>query len=134
VTDLTTVERQKPGRPRKFGQGRVNATVRFTRERYSDLKAAADVAGRSISEEVEARIEKLTVLEAEYSAFLRLEEVTRKLSGITSEQLDKALARISELEEAQALNEAMIERAVLKALAKTRLTIGRDDDATEKLT
>lgn len=51
---------RRRGRPRKYGQGRINATVRFTPERHADLKAAADSNRRSISEEVEARIERLT--------------------------------------------------------------------------
>ena len=43
-----------------------------------------------------------------------------------TELLDKALARIAELEKLQTLNEEMIERAVSRALAKTRLTIGNN--------
>jgi hypothetical protein len=61
-------ESRKPGRPRKFAEGRINATVRFTPERYAELKATADKAGRSVSEQVEAMIEELhrtdTVLDA----------------------------------------------------------------------
>jgi hypothetical protein len=53
-----TERRQKPGRPRKYGRGRINATVRFTPERYAALKAGADENGRSVSEEVEQRIEQ----------------------------------------------------------------------------
>ena len=48
--------RKKPGRPRKYTPGRINATVRFTARRYAELKAAAEAEGRSISEEVEYRI------------------------------------------------------------------------------
>jgi hypothetical protein len=47
---------RKPGRPRKYGQGRINATVRFTPEQYAALRAEADRHGRSVSEEVEIRI------------------------------------------------------------------------------
>ena len=42
-----------PGRPRKFGQGRRNVMVRFTPERYAELRAEADRQGRSLSEQVE---------------------------------------------------------------------------------
>jgi hypothetical protein len=51
-------KRRKPGRPRKYGEGRINATVRFTPETYAELKAAADQNRRSVSEEVEARVER----------------------------------------------------------------------------
>jgi len=54
----TTRRGRKPGRPRKYGQGRINATVRFTPERYAGLKASADANGRSVSEEVEAQVER----------------------------------------------------------------------------
>jgi hypothetical protein len=50
--------RKKPGRPRKYDPGRINLTARFTPSRYAALKAAAEVAGRSFSEEVEYRIER----------------------------------------------------------------------------
>jgi uncharacterized protein Yka (UPF0111/DUF47 family) len=53
-----TERRRKPGRPRKYGHGRVNSTVRFTAQRHAALKAEADKNGRSISEEVEQRIEQ----------------------------------------------------------------------------
>jgi hypothetical protein len=56
-------ERRGPGRPRKFPPGRVKAAVRFTPTRYADLKAAANAAGRSVSEEVEARIERAAALD-----------------------------------------------------------------------
>jgi hypothetical protein len=51
-------ERRGPGRPRKFVPGRVKSAVRFTPTRYAALRAAANAAGRSLSEEVEARIER----------------------------------------------------------------------------
>src|SRR5262249_28848455 len=51
-------KRRKPGRPRKSGEGRINATARFTPGTYAELKAAADQNRRSVSEEVEARVER----------------------------------------------------------------------------
>jgi hypothetical protein len=53
-------------------------------------------------------------------------EVHEELLSIAQELLAKALARISELEQAQTLNEEMIERAVAKALGKARIAIGGD--------
>jgi Arc-like DNA binding domain len=49
-------EQRKPGRPRS--QGRINATVRFTPETYEAVRTAAKVQGRSISEEIENRIQQ----------------------------------------------------------------------------
>ena len=63
-------EPKRSGRPRKFGQGRITSTVRHTPERYAELKAAAEQAGRSISEEVEFRIERDARADAEHQADL----------------------------------------------------------------
>lgn len=52
-------EVRKPGRPRKFAGGRINATIRFTPERYAEIKKTADDNRRSVSEQVEAMIEEL---------------------------------------------------------------------------
>jgi hypothetical protein len=60
---IEKTSRRKPGRPRKYGQGRINATVRFTPERYDVLKQAADAAGRSVSEQVEAMVERAFALD-----------------------------------------------------------------------
>jgi hypothetical protein len=65
-----TQEQKRPGRPRKFGQGRITSTVRHTPERYAELKAAADQAGRSVSEEVEFRIEAHARSEADRQEML----------------------------------------------------------------
>ena len=51
-------ERRGPGRPRRYPRGRINAAVRLTPTRYAALRAAAVAAGRSLSEEIEHRIEK----------------------------------------------------------------------------
>jgi|SRR6516164_8921955 hypothetical protein len=59
MTKAAVSEVRKPGRPRKFAEGRINATIRFTPERYAELKAAADKNRRSVSEQVEAMIEEL---------------------------------------------------------------------------
>lgn len=59
ITSQTKLASNKPpGRPRKFGEGRINATIRFTPERYAELKKEADKNGRSVSEQVEAIIEE----------------------------------------------------------------------------
>jgi hypothetical protein len=64
-------ERRGPGRPCKFPPGRVKAAVRFTPTRYVDLKTAANAAGRSVSEEVEFRIERAAVLDDTLAAIRR---------------------------------------------------------------
>ena len=120
-------ERRKPGRPRRYGQGRINATVRFTPERYADLKAAAEEQRRSISEEVEARVER-SFTEAAFAKMNQdLQAIGSEMGEIAGELLNKAMARIAELEKAQTINEEAIERAVTRALAKARLTIGEPE-------
>lgn len=64
MTQPEKTSRRTPGRPRKYGQGRINATVRFTPKRYAALKGAADDAGRSVSEQVEVMIERAFTLDA----------------------------------------------------------------------
>jgi len=59
MTKAAVNEVRKPGRPRKFAEGRINATVRFTPARYAGLREAADKNGRSVSEQVETMIEEL---------------------------------------------------------------------------
>jgi hypothetical protein len=54
----TAGEQRKPGRPRKFGEGRVNYTGRLSAETYAAVRTAAMVQGRSISEEIENRIQQ----------------------------------------------------------------------------
>ena len=131
MTDVGTDERRKPGRPRKFDQGRINATVQFTPKIYAVLKTAADSERRSVSEEVETRIERAIRDEPLVNIARGIDEVGRELHSIAQELLQKALARIDELEKAQALSEEMIERAVSTALAKTRLTIGGNNAVEE---
>lgn len=73
------------GRPRLYSGGRRATTVRFTPERYRDLAAAAEAAGRSISEKIEYRIERLAhYLEAPTlpggdHARVRFDETRKKL-------------------------------------------------------
>jgi hypothetical protein len=132
MTEAEKAVVRKPGRPRKFGQGRINATVRFTPERYAKLKELADDSGRSVSEEVEARVERSFTDD-------RLEEIGRgvakmeaEIANIAMEMLNNAQTRIAELEKAQALSEEMIERAVTRALAQARFTIGGSNTETDR--
>jgi hypothetical protein len=75
---------RKPGRPRKFETGRHNVTVRFTPGVYGKLKQDAADEGRSISEQVEFRVQEA---HAEPKSFLDL----------TLTALEKAESRIKEL-------------------------------------
>jgi hypothetical protein len=121
-----TGERRKPGRPRKYAQGRQQAAARFTPARYRDLAAAAEASARSISEEIEHRIEK-SFSEDRLAEIARgVMEFNGELASIANELLQKALARIKELERELTLNEEMVERAVTRALGKARISIGGD--------
>jgi hypothetical protein len=124
---METGGRRKPGRPRKYAQGRQQAATRFTPARYRDLAAAAEANARSVSEEIEFRIEQSFLVDV----IRGVAEVGEELKDIAMELLAKAQARnvelearVAELEKAQTINEEMIERAVTKALAKARIAIG----------
>src|SRR4051794_1793692 len=82
---------RRPGRPRKHAPGRVHATVRFAPDRYLDLKKAADAAGRSISEEVEGRVERLTDYEQMFGGIQQAREMLwSKLISSSPDKLREA--------------------------------------------
>ena len=54
--------KRKRGRPPQFGKGRIRTAVRFSPERYAELKKLADASGRSVSEQVEMMIEERAVV------------------------------------------------------------------------
>jgi hypothetical protein len=56
-----------PGRPRKF-VGRFHVTVRITPQLYADIQEKADASRRSISEEVETRLERLAAQDSAMAA------------------------------------------------------------------
>jgi hypothetical protein len=114
---IRKASRRKPGRPRKYGQGRVNATVRFTPERYAALRAEADQHGRSLSEQVEHIVEN-AARDRELIADLRRQtEIQGKL---TAEQMDKLrAAHATELIRWEDKRMAeTVEAAVMRALRK----------------
>ena len=123
MTETAKTEARKPGRPRKYGAGRIHATVRFTAERYAELKAAADDKGRSVSEEVEGRVERTFEQDKFKHIREQLDRDNAELLKIWEELVNRLLARIDELRESSPLTEQAIENAVTRALAKARLTI-----------
>ena len=98
MTTAAATTGRKPGRPRKYGQGRINATVRFTPERYAALKAKAEKAGRSVSEEVEHQIEQLNTLQDTLAtldmAFDQIRQLQQQLTATKRD--DERLAQIVE--------------------------------------
>jgi hypothetical protein len=115
---------KKPGRPRKYGQGRINATVRFTPERYAALKKAADNRGRSVSEEVEARVEASGLEESLQGIRRGIEEIRADIQKLTAANLVTAPPVITAA--TLTLNEETVERAVARALAKAVRNQGED--------
>jgi hypothetical protein len=91
VTPTEKTTPRKPGRPRKYGQGRINATVRFTADRYAALKMEAEKSGRSVSEEVEQRIERSFTNDA-------LTEMQRELQEVLG-SFDMVLDQMRELQQ-----------------------------------
>jgi hypothetical protein len=94
---------RKPGRPRKYAAGRPHATVRFTPGRYAALKAEAEKNGRSMSEEVEHRVE---------------------LSFVYGESIRHLLDSIKDLKSEKAAHEEAIERAIERAVARMFAKMG----------
>ncbi len=124
-------DRRKPGRPRKYGEGRVNATVRFTPERYAKLKEQADQHRRSVSEEVEARIERSFFEEGLADIRRGVDQVGQDIQQMWQELFEKAMARIEQLQAVQPLTEEQVERAVTRALAKAHL-VGQTIDGGDE--
>jgi hypothetical protein len=123
-----TVDRpvaRKPGRPRKYAEGRQHATVRFTPQRYAELQARAAITGRSLSEEVEHRVEQtffeapLRRIEDKFEAIAK-EIEKAQIYLLTAEQHsnDALRARLAEAEKQKLDLEGMVERAVERAMAR----------------
>src|SRR5262249_24730205 len=60
--------RKPPGRPSKFGPGRITATVRFSPARDPEPKREAIDHGRSVSEQVEYLVERAYIIEMTLAA------------------------------------------------------------------
>jgi hypothetical protein len=114
---------RKPGRPRKSG-GRRNATVRFTHDRYNVLIKEADYHGRSVSEEVEARVEQSFTNAVLEEIQHGLKELQSEKIGIIAELLNVAAGRIQELAthirelQDQTIDENVIERVVERVVER----------------
>jgi TraY domain len=97
VTTTESGERRRPGRPR--GQGRINTTVRFSAATHAELRVAADASGRSVSEEVEFRIEdyrRIEVLQDEIKRY------SANLEASVQQMKDGYEARVARLEKLSA--------------------------------
>jgi BMFP domain-containing protein YqiC len=123
---------RKPGRPRKFAQGRINATTRFRPALYATLRDQARANGRSFSEEIEFRIEK-TILEEGVLGEIRrgLDKVSDETRDIMAELLEQYRTRIEELQQRIAdlererpFNEGrltqIVETAITRALGENK--------------
>ncbi len=138
---------ESPAARESLSKAESKAAVRVRPKTYAVLKAASDSNRRSVSEEIETRLEESSLSESLQDIRRDIKDVSTNIQKLTAanlttsppvitaasltlksetDLLDKALARIDELEKAQTLNEEMIERAVLRALAKTHITIGHN--------
>jgi hypothetical protein len=113
--------RPKGGKPARGVRGRTTTTVRFTAARLADLREVAAAQGRSLSEEVEFRIEAHARSDAEMQALLaqlfdhqqqigRLQQQVRTLQAKSapdkeSVAADERIARIVATAVARALDE-----------------------------
>jgi hypothetical protein len=95
MTTTETEERKRGGRPRRYAPGRITSTVRHTPRLYAELKASAEQAGRSISEQVEFELEEFRRIGP------KLDGVERSLEAYTADQgklVEKYEAKIKRLE------------------------------------
>jgi hypothetical protein len=124
---IKEISRRKPGRPRKYGQGRINATVRFTPERYAELRTEADQNGRSVSEQIEHMVEQTRLLrelvgqlKVAFSGAnkdgARLRRELDELRAAHAAELDRLKAAAYAIEEKQLAE--IVEAAVMRALGK----------------
>ena len=94
MTPTETKERKRTGRPRRYGE-RIVSTVRHTPQLFAELKASAEQAGRSISEQVEYELEEYRRLGP------KLDGVERSLEAYKADEgklVEKYEAKIKRLE------------------------------------
>jgi DNA repair ATPase RecN len=95
MTTSETEGRKPIGRPRRYAPGRITSTVRHTPQLYAELEAAAEQAGRSISEQVEFELEELRRIGP------KLDKIERDLEAYNADQeklVEKYEAKIKRLE------------------------------------
>jgi hypothetical protein len=73
-----TPERKKPGPPKRFSY-RPTLTVRLTMPLYEEIKAAAARLGKSISEEIEGRLQAAADIERDRKQAFALLDDARKM-------------------------------------------------------
>ena len=95
--ETTETQPKKRGRPQRYSRGRITLTTRFTMENYAIVKDRALASGRSISEEIENRIEK-SITEERLSDLRReFEEWNKKIWTGSYETIQEFAAEIGEL-------------------------------------
>jgi anion-transporting ArsA/GET3 family ATPase len=133
---MTEVEKEKeaarrPGRPRKYGQGRINATVRFTPERYEELRLEADKNGRSVSEQVEHMVEQAGILRGIVNelriSFSSTHEDNKRLMGELDELKTAHAAVQAELADLLQTTDQLVEVAATRTAKLTKVTVTADE-------
>jgi hypothetical protein len=118
MTTEESEERPAEGGKPEGVRGRTTTTVRFTAARLADLRAAAASRGRSLSEEVEFRIERDARADAEMQANLAQLYDHQTLIG-------------SQQHELRALREEL--RALKEKSASDKGSIAMDDERAARI-
>jgi hypothetical protein len=122
---------RKPGRPRKFGLGRINATVRFTPERYEELRLEADQNGRSVSEQVEYMVDQTRILRGIVHelriSFSSTHEDNKRLRLAFDELKTAHAASQAEVAGLLATTDQAVEVAATRTAKLTKVTLTADE-------
>jgi hypothetical protein len=103
------------GRSKKYPAGRLNCTVRFTPERHAALLADAALKGRSLSEEVEDRVNQSYLLGDVLGA--RMEAQTATLKAYLQEYAEFATSLQDTIDDLRRERDALM-RLLQDALRK----------------
>jgi hypothetical protein len=124
--------RSKGGRPRRYPRDRITATVRFTRERTADLRAEATAHGRSLSQEIEYRVEDYARMRKLLDAMSASRDRRDRDLADTNTMLDDSHAtigelckRIEELQQTLALTDQRIAEIVATAVTRALMEKNR---------
>jgi len=118
MTTAESEERPAEGGKPEGVRGRTTTTVRFTAARLADLRAVAAEQGRSLSEEVEFRIERDARADAEMQAMLAQLYDHHTLIGTLQQQVRTLKEQSAPAKESGAADDERIARIVATAVAQ----------------
>lgn len=79
---MAKTAKKKVGRPSKYANPRLTLTFRLQQDRYEAIKAEAEKNGRSISEEIERRLDRISEWEKSFESAHRLLRDAETVSAV----------------------------------------------------